>query len=672
MIFVMCFYNNFIFTTIKNLTMKKILLTTFFVISCMSFAQVAGDIYSVESKLDLTPEGVIQKITQNSDSSVSADMLSFLANNSIGIKAQKITYYTPNYQGKLVKATGLVLYPKVNFNLSTVLYCHPTTDQRNNVPSNLKDILGVGFVLPLSYALAGYIVVAPDYLGLGSGDEKHPYVNAKTEASACIDMMKAANKFLATQPVQRYNENFITGYSQGGHVAMSVIKANKEKYNNLYNFKYMYAGAGPYDMSDTTLNKGIIAKTTYPNSAFLAYVINSCNYIGYKQYTTSYTEIIAPEYQTTYQNQVINEGGGLFWGPQEWRKLFKDTFITAITTNSNHPLRQCLRESDVYNWYNKVPSTLSYTSLDATIIPENAKKTVDVQRGFYSWWDLSKYDIDSRDLGPFDHGLGALPYALASIDKFNNLRAGGYFNGWAVLTTKQGAENEAKINFSKIAPELVLKNVSSVKVKEYNTENIQKFDASEKVSLSSLKRGIYIIEVTNNQNQKQIIPFVKQDAIEVSEKELIKNASENSWTVNLTGLNNLVEINVFDVQNNKVKQVSLDEVSTNFVEVSSENLPEGNYTIELVTKNNSLKTNTLKRIITSENTLKVALKNNQLTIFGSAEIDRVELIDVSGRNILNKAVNSSNTVLDLSSKSGMYLLKVTYKNGKSEIKKIIK
>jgi hypothetical protein len=62
------------------------------------------------------------------------------------------------------------MYPNVGFKLSTVVSDHGTTDSRHNVPSNFKGALTAGFVVELSYVLNGYILMAPDYVGMGTGE----------------------------------------------------------------------------------------------------------------------------------------------------------------------------------------------------------------------------------------------------------------------------------------------------------------------------------------------------------------------------------------------------------------------------------------------------------------------------------------------------------------------
>ncbi|MEC3951861.1 alpha/beta fold hydrolase [Nocardia sp. CDC153] len=65
----------------------------------------------------------------------------------------------------------------------------------------------------------GFAVVAPDYLGLGRFDTgPHPYLEISTEASATVDLVKAAR---ATHP-ELGRTWAVTGFSQGGQAALGT------------------------------------------------------------------------------------------------------------------------------------------------------------------------------------------------------------------------------------------------------------------------------------------------------------------------------------------------------------------------------------------------------------------------------------------------------------------
>ncbi|MFD3594585.1 lipase family protein [Nocardia sp. NPDC058640] len=71
----------------------------------------------------------------------------------------------------------------------------------------------------------GYAVVSPDYLGLGRFDTgPHPYLEVRSEATATIDLVRAAR---AANPDLSSTWSAI-GVSQGGHAAMSAAHVQAE------------------------------------------------------------------------------------------------------------------------------------------------------------------------------------------------------------------------------------------------------------------------------------------------------------------------------------------------------------------------------------------------------------------------------------------------------------
>lgn len=239
--------------------MKKINFLLATILASFTMAQSPGDVINYKQNLNLTPSGIVDFIDQNVGEDA-AGALSYLKSFNIGIVAYKIEYYTKNQNNQLVKATGLLMYPKKDIKHSTIVTTQTTTDHRSNVPSNLRGIYGVGFALELSFVLNGYIVMAPDYVGMGDGEGVHPYVHNDTEGTATLDFITAANKVIdKIGGIKRYNEYFITGYSQGGHAAMATVKRASE--TNGLKFNYLYTGAGPFDLSHSTLKLGLQPKS---------------------------------------------------------------------------------------------------------------------------------------------------------------------------------------------------------------------------------------------------------------------------------------------------------------------------------------------------------------------------------------------------------------------------
>ncbi|REC43826.1 MULTISPECIES: T9SS type A sorting domain-containing protein [Chryseobacterium] len=630
------------------------------------FAQQAGDVFSVEPKLDLTPQAVAGFISNNLGEQNSPDFINYLNSFNVGLKAYKITYYTKNEKNNLVKATGLLMYPKANYKLSTVVSDHGTTDNRQNVPSNLKGVLYAGFVVELSYVLNGYILMAPDYVGMGSGDGVHPYVHYPTEASATIDFVTAANKVLAQQNVKRYNEYFLAGYSQGAHAAMSTLKKLSISNPNNLNFKYAYMGDGPYDFSGVTLQKGVLEKQVYPFTSFIANVVNTCNKTGYQMYNSNISEVISSEYLDRYNYHVVQDNGGLLWGPLVWRTLFTNNFVNDVTNNQNNKLRQCLKSNDVYDWYNKTPMTLGHSTVDLAIHPENTSKTIDVQRGYYSWWDLNKYKLEAFYWGPLGHIGGIVPFILASNAKFNTLRSGGLFNEWAMLTSKQSQNSQSGISSiykSQLKPDL--QNMELLEVTDFNKEKAERKAVSNN-NLASLQDGVYLLKVSEN-NSEKLIPYIKNSPETVEEKDIVKSELNNILNLKINQ-EELLAVNIFDDNKNLIKSISQEQYikdgGINLNTIDSQNL-----TFEITTRFYNLQFKKQIIELKTEDPVSVIAQNNQIIVKAKNGIKNISIYSISGDLIQNQEVNSSqfesNTI-----KTGIYVVQVIQNDGKTFNKKV--
>ncbi|EFK35092.1 Por secretion system C-terminal sorting domain [Chryseobacterium gleum] len=650
--------------------MKK---TTTFLLSLTAsfyFAQQAGDVVSTEQKLDLTPQGVINFIANNLGEQNAPEFSSYLSSFNVGLKGYKITYYTKNENNILVKATGLLMYPNVPFKLSTVVSDHGTTDSRYNVPSNFKGALTAGFVVELSYVLNGYILMAPDYVGMGTGDGVHPYVDYATEAGATIDFITAANKVLAQLNIKRYDEYFLAGYSQGAHAAMSTLKRLSISNPDNIKFKYAYMGDGPYDFSGVTLNKGILEKEFYPFTSFVANVVNSCNNTGYKTYNNDISEVISAEYLDKYNYHVVQDNGGLLWGPVIWRKLFTGSFVNDVTNNPDNKLRQCLKPKDVYDWYNKTPMTLGHSTVDLAIPPENTSKTIDVQRGYYPWWDLNKYKLDSFYWGPLGHVGGILPFTLASNAKFNILRSGGLLNEWAIAGSIFGKQNAEKTSekpalfSSQIKPDLGT--MQLLEITDFNQEKTQKKTADNR-NLATLKDGVYLLKVLDN-NESKIIPYIKNTPKQVAENEIIQSATPSVLQLKVDQ-DELTSVNIFDENKSLIKSISQKQYrEAGGIDV--QDLENKNYTFEVVTPYYNLQfSKAIGGTSSSENNADIFAQKQQIIAKSGNGIKNISIYSISGSLILQQEVNQP-LFESRSLESGVYLVQITLSNGKVINKKV--
>jgi alpha/beta superfamily hydrolase len=108
-----------------------------------------------------------------------------------------------------------------------VLYAHGTSTDRAFTMANLQNSETLS--LAALFAAKGYIVVAPNYAGYDtSALSYHPYLIADQQSKDMIDALAAARTALPLASATLTKDSgqlFITGYSQGGYVAMATHRA---------------------------------------------------------------------------------------------------------------------------------------------------------------------------------------------------------------------------------------------------------------------------------------------------------------------------------------------------------------------------------------------------------------------------------------------------------------
>ena len=151
-----------------------------------------------------------------------------------------MTYKMQGITGKETQATALVFTPKTEppaGGWPIVVWAHGTTGVANKcAPSKNPLIVEGGLLEDLhtikmldSFVKAGYVVVAPDYEGLGEPTEPeqtedkeiHPFLNLKSEAYSITDAVVATKNWLGNKASNKWA---VAGVSQGGHAALGAAQ----------------------------------------------------------------------------------------------------------------------------------------------------------------------------------------------------------------------------------------------------------------------------------------------------------------------------------------------------------------------------------------------------------------------------------------------------------------
>ncbi|MCH2045078.1 MAG: hypothetical protein MK212_13250, partial [Saprospiraceae bacterium] len=293
------------------------------------------------------------------------------------VDAYKVIYITANAQGTdTTTASGLVTIPAgTNCPFPMAAYCHGTTSRRTNVPSYLTTEANIGIIFS---AVDGYILAAPDYLGLGDGPGFHPYIHAASEATATIDLLRATRLLRADLGFDTNDQLFLFGYSQGGHAAMATFKEIQENYSNEFTTTACAPMSGPYDVS------GVQAQTltdsvAYATPGYLPYVVLGLQE-AYGNLYTDLSEVFVPPYDSlipTLFDGVTGLGTINNTVPDTPNLMLDSAQFTDFLNNPNNPMRIALADNDLYDWVPTAPLRMMYCTEDEQVFYLNSVVTKD-------------------------------------------------------------------------------------------------------------------------------------------------------------------------------------------------------------------------------------------------------------------------------------------------------
>lgn len=155
-------------------------------------------------------------------------------------------YWSTDPQGDSLLVSGRVYLPKQRHLNGIMIACHYTITSNMEAPSNMLSMESI-------FAMKGYAVIMPDYVGYGlSRDKLHPYLHWRSAAKTAVDLLNCMPELLEYYGYSYPIDVVVTGYSQGGAVALGVTRM-LEELDSMWIVRKLYAGAGPYDPAGTYL-----------------------------------------------------------------------------------------------------------------------------------------------------------------------------------------------------------------------------------------------------------------------------------------------------------------------------------------------------------------------------------------------------------------------------------
>ena len=334
-----------------------------------------------------------------------------------GVEIFKLRYNTVDVFGNPTIASGALYVPQVSCDTLPMLsFQHGTVMDERKVPSSRSDDLAGYF-----YAGSGYITVMPDYLGLGDNPGIHPYIHWESEATAGLDIIRAAREFLKDSlKILDNGQLFITGYSQGGHATMAMHKyIQVHDLQDEFNIVASAPMSGPYSLSYAQMNMILNEDSSYYKSDFLPYLFASYNLV-YGNLFSDYSQYYDPPFDSLIASW---DSSGIYFQnaypgmiPDKYYDFMQDSVLDNIKTLSDHPVNVALRKNDLHNWAPQEPVRMLYCLMDSMVSPLNSVIALDTMLALGAP-DVQAINVYSEG----DHGSCTVPAFFYALAWFNSL-----------------------------------------------------------------------------------------------------------------------------------------------------------------------------------------------------------------------------------------------------------
>ena len=330
---------------------------------------------------------VNQQIQKNFGNSVA------LTNEALDL--YKVSYRSRDEKNRAVVLSGLVVLPRGGAPNGLVIFNHGTIVNSALAPSRFtgKPNASEAELATLAFASGGYAVAMPDYLGLGDHKGAHPYPLGAANSLSAVDIIEPARAVAKRQNRQIGSRLFITGYSEGGGVAMWTVRDLEGKSGAGYAVTAAALASGSYDLSDTTRKWLLASPTDQQEFVIRLYLTSYMAYYFHKSTGVKLTDYFKPSMALTvsqaFKGNISDENlikrlalaAVLMRSKNSLENVITPRFKRALETlDTSDPVIREMQKSDVYDWSPRTKMLLISLEGDKVVDPANTEKTVRTMR----------------------------------------------------------------------------------------------------------------------------------------------------------------------------------------------------------------------------------------------------------------------------------------------------
>ncbi|MGE0656031.1 MAG: alpha/beta hydrolase family protein [Pyrinomonadaceae bacterium] len=308
----------------------------------------------------------------------------------------KVTYRSVDAKGKNAVLSGLVALPEQGAPNGLIVFNHGTMVSRKTVPSAYRGDAKASETQHalLAFGSGGYAIAMPDYIG--QGDHKgsaHPYPASVTNARAGVDLISAAREVARRNRVTVGRPLFVTGYSEGGGVAMAQTRLLERSSDPMHRVTAAAPAAGPYDLSTTTID--FMAERPVDQLGFvlrtflLGYGIHSLHKNQGVKIADYFKKSMAFTINLAYGGGISDEDvvkrlgltAVLMRANNDLYNVITDRFKNAIEKRDfSDPFLRQLRDNDSFDWSPRTRMLLIALVNDSVVTPKNTQVAMRTMR----------------------------------------------------------------------------------------------------------------------------------------------------------------------------------------------------------------------------------------------------------------------------------------------------
>ncbi len=313
-----------------------------------------------------------------------------------GMTMFRVRYWT-DLAGKPVEASGLMAVPYATLQgraaRGVVIYLHGTSPDRTNSPS--APAVQEGLLPAAIFGGGGYVLLAPDYIGLGRSHAAQTYLFAPATATATRDLLVAARAVAAAMALPQSPDLYLAGFSQGGHATAVVQRALEAQPVPGTRVKAAAAISGAFDLAGISLPYAM----RNHHAMYVSYLASS--------YAQQYHQPLGSLFVPAYAERVPQLFDGdhpvdaiLAALPKDPHALFLPERLAEFAQNRANWFTVALVDNQAWNWAPRAPLRLYFGDRDKDVSPEDSRhfQAVSARQGG---------NVQLVPVGPYDHGTTA-------------------------------------------------------------------------------------------------------------------------------------------------------------------------------------------------------------------------------------------------------------------------